>query len=331
VARCAGLQARLLTRGQLSRLAGEVGVEAFATQLEATGRLPVPVGSPRDTSSLERAFRRAAAAPLAVLARWAGARHDVTSLFYDDEDRRSIRALIRGAAAGVPAADRIAGLVPTPALPPRILELLAACPTVGDVAASLCAMSHPFGTIMRAEAARPRPDLLAIETALRRYYAERALRAARRAPSGATSRRMLIRYVQRGIDLENAWVALQLNAVRDSSAPSFFVDGGGMLDLATFEAMVSAADVASSQRLMEEAFAGSRLARVVAAGPDGAERETISIELAIAREQRWFDPVGLPRIVEFFMRLRGEARDLRTILWHTSLGAPLDPALLVTP
>jgi vacuolar-type H+-ATPase subunit C/Vma6 len=331
VARIAGLQACMLSREQLSALARETGLEGFATRLEATGRLPVPVESPRDPCSLERAFRRAAAAPLAVVGRWIGPRHDVISLFYDDEDRRSIRALLRGAAAGVPAAVRIAGLVPTPALPQRALEELAGRPTIGDVAASLVAMSHPFGAIVRAEATRPKPDLLVMETSLRRYFAEHALRAAGRAPRGATGRRMLVQYVQRSIDLENAWVALQLNSVHDPAPAPFFVDGGRMLDRATFEAAVSADDAASSQRLIDQAFAGSPLAGVVSAGPEGSERALISMELAMARRQRWLDPVGIPRIVEFFMRLRGEARDLTTVLWHTSLGAPFDPAALVTP
>src|SRR6185369_13383282 len=98
----------------------------------------------------------------------------------DDEDRRTLRAIIRGAFAGIPAADRMDGVIPTATLPPRAIDQLARAVDLPALAATLMAIRHPFGSAVAAEAHRQHPDLFLLDAALARAFAARATAEARR-------------------------------------------------------------------------------------------------------------------------------------------------------
>ncbi len=100
---------------------------------------------------------------------------------------------------GAPS-ERLAGVVPTPALPERALEELARQPSTTRIVALLAAWGHPFGHALLPEGRASRPDLLRLEQAMNRAYAARALKAARRAPRPDGARRDLLGFVRRTID-----------------------------------------------------------------------------------------------------------------------------------
>ncbi|HVX89619.1 MAG TPA: V-type ATPase subunit [Gemmatimonadales bacterium] len=182
-ARARGLGTHLLDRGRLEALAAAPDLGALA---EALGRAGIAIGA-GDGATAEAGIRQWSAGILRTLQRWVGARSDALPLVFDDEDRRSIRALIRGAAAGVPAEARLLALLPTPALPAAALEALAALHTVEEVAALLAAWRHPFAGAAAA-AVGAEPDLLAFDRALADAARQRAERAARRSGSRALRR-----------------------------------------------------------------------------------------------------------------------------------------------
>jgi hypothetical protein len=124
--------------------------------------------------------RRRAARELAILGHWTARRPELVAVLFDEEDRRSVRALVRGAVERAPAELRIAGLVPTPALPERALAELARAPTPAAVAALLVAWQHPYGLPLAARARSPQPDLYALELALGRAAAARLTAVAHR-------------------------------------------------------------------------------------------------------------------------------------------------------
>ena len=168
-----GLATHLATRAELEALAG-ADVEALAAALGRGGRLE-PIAAPVTAAGIEQAARRTAARHLALLARWDAA--PALEVFRADQERRALRALLRGAAASEPAEDRLAGLVPTPLLPESALVALAHEPTAARVAAHLVVLAYPGAAELAELASRAHPVLFELELALLRAFAARLARA----------------------------------------------------------------------------------------------------------------------------------------------------------
>jgi vacuolar-type H+-ATPase subunit C/Vma6 len=316
VARVRGLSNGLIPARQLALLAHARDLADLSAQLSASGVRVSPVDA--GPEPLELAVRRRAGARLRLVARWSGQRAPLLAPLFEDEDRRSIRAMLRGAAAHVPADRRLAGLVPTPALPERALSELASLADVASVAALLAAWSNAYGIALLEEARRQQPDLFRLETVLAQTYAARARRVA-----GRCGRAMRV-YVGRVADLENLYSALLLAEKGAEVAPeALFVEGGTLLPR---EALV----IGAAARTRHEAAAvllplvrQSPLAPAVSSEPGGEER----VLRALGREQRdiaRLDPLGPAPIIEFMLRVRGETIALQRLLWSTAIGAPAE-------
>ena len=176
-ARARGLGTHLLSGPQLNALAMAADIAALGEALRRLG-YPLEEGA-ASPGALELALRRMAAGRLHILARWCGPRVGVLAVWFEDEDRRSLRAMLRGAVQHAPADTRLAGLVPTPALPERALRELANQPTPAAVAALLTAWRNPYGSALLAAASVAQPDLFTLEILVNRTFAQRATRAAR--------------------------------------------------------------------------------------------------------------------------------------------------------
>ena len=98
------------------------------------------------------AVRRKAAARMRLLARWAGGRDAVLAVVFEEEDRRSLRALLRGAVQGARAEERLEDLIPTPLLPERALAELARQARPAAIAALLTAWQNPYGPALLQQA-----------------------------------------------------------------------------------------------------------------------------------------------------------------------------------
>ena len=315
--RARGLATHLLTRADMAALAAAPDFVALGEALRARG-FPLTEGVPQ-ADGLELAVRRACSARLWLITRWAGVRNPLLAVILHDEDRRSIRAMVRGAVQGAAAEARLAGLVPTPTLPERALTELAGQPTPRAVAALLTAWGHAFGPALLRVTQATQPDLLEIEQALSRSYADHALRGARAAGS-----RILLDHVRETIDLENACAALVLaGAERDSAAKTAFVTGGRALPLAAFLDAVAAG--AGAARRLAAAFRGSELARALerwGADPARIEEELLHCRVAHLRALARRDPAGPASVLEFALGLRQEVLALRRVIWGMALGAP---------
>ena len=138
-ARARGLRAHLFTRAELEKLAAE---DSVARGLARSGKLVAGPADTAQTDELERAVRLTAKAHLATIARWEGAA-PVLEAFAAEQDRRSLRALLRGAQQAAPSERRLAGLVPTSTLPERLLSSLARLPTPADIVSHLVSVNHP--------------------------------------------------------------------------------------------------------------------------------------------------------------------------------------------
>lgn len=330
VSRARGLATHLLKRDALESLADAPDLYSFARALARTGRLE-PLGDAPDLAAIEQAVRRTAARHLRTLARWQEAAPGVLDVFFASQDRRSLRAFLRGALQGAPAEARLAGLVPTPTLPERALTELAREPTPKGVVLHLVLLRHPDAARLLPLVAKAQPELFALEAALLRGWAARALDAAKRGDA------VLRDYVTGAIDLGNAQDALLLSSgPRDVDAASCFVDGGRHLAKDAFVQVAQAPSRPAALELLRKALAGSTLDDVFPVGADDpahVDRRFLALTLErLGRAARAL-PLGTAPLLRFLLALEAQGRDLRTLAWGVVLGAP--PALrrqdLVTP
>lgn len=317
--RARGLASRLLSRADLDALASVADFGELASMLRTRGFL-LPDGV-ATADGIELAVRRTAAARLRLLARWAGGRSPLLAVIFEDEDRRSLRAIIRGAVQGAPPDLRLAGLIPTPALPERALAVLAAQPTPRAVAALLTAWGNAYGAAVLEQTAGTQPDLLAIEYRLNRVFAARALHGARLARSGT-----LLNYAREVIDLENASAALVLaGREREPPANAAFIEGGRYVSLALFLESVAAGTAAAAGRRLATALRPAGLGLAFDRWAD--DSAVIEHRLLLYRVTAWRaaerrDPASPASIFGFVLRLRAEALELQRLIWGVALGAP---------
>ncbi len=322
-ARARGLATHLLDRIRLERLAGSSDLPTLAAELDRLGYGPA---APPDRSAsgvsaaaVELALRRGAAARLRTLRRWCGGRVARLAVLFEDEDRRSLRALLCGAVAGVSPDLRLAGLIPTPGLPVKALDELARQETPAALSVLLVAWGNPYGPVLLDEAGRAHPDLLLLDLALNRRFAERALRAAR-------GSRDLLAYVRQVIDLENASSALVLAGGRSDLAPNdFYLPGGVRPDLPEFIRAAAAGDHSEAAGILAGAFKGTPFGNIFlrcAREPGEVEPEILRARIHEQAQAARRAPLGPAVLLGYALRLRAEAMDLRLIAWGLALGVP---------
>ncbi len=317
--RARGLATHLLGRGELDALARSADLNALSDALRSRGLLPEE--GPATPDVLELAVRRMAGARLHVLAAWSRARSALLAIVFEDEDRRSIRALLRGAVRGAPPAERLAGLIPTPGLPERALVELAGLPTPGAISALLTAWGSTYGAALLPDAAAARPDLLALEYRVNSLFASRALGGARTARS-----RALVEFVRETIDLENACTALVLAGAEPEAPPErAFIEGGRRLSIVAFRHVIAAPDAGDAARRLAAAFGPDPIGAAflkAADDPTAIEeallRERITAQSVAARR----NPAGLASVLQYALQLRAEVVDLRRVIWGVMLRAP---------
>jgi vacuolar-type H+-ATPase subunit C/Vma6 len=317
-ARARGLETHLLRRADLDRLAHAPDPETLAAALRAVG-VPLAEGE-LEPAALDLGLRRLAATRLRVLARWCGTRPAVRLVLFEDEDRRSLRAVVRGAVHGVPADVRLSGLVPTPELPERALRELASQPSVSASAALLVAWGNPYGPALLDAATAAHPDLFRLELSLNRGWAVRAVRAAAREGG------VLENYVRESIDVENAFTALVLATEgRDVAPKDAFLRSGAHVTIDTFE-IAAAGSATDAPHTLARAFGETPLGQAFEryGAESGLEDQVLRARIrSLVRAMRTA-PLGAAPWLVCALRLRAEILDLRRIIWGIALAAPRD-------
>lgn len=318
-ARARGLGRHLASRTTFGRLAAAPDLSTLARECLATGVLSA---EPGDSSAvgLELAFRRLTARNLQIVARWLGPRTDHLRIVFEDEDRRSLRALMRGAAAGVAAEIRLAGLIPTLSLPERSLEQLARQPRIRDVLALLVLWGHPYGPPLLAVAGTDAPDLFKLEAELNQVFAHRVTRGARRGG------RSLRAFVEEALDLENLFSGLVLaDNELEQSAEAVFLAGGRRISLARFLAAAGSRNVLTAANLLTAVFGATDVARLVrrhAGAPVDLEASLLRHRIRSLKDQARRNPLGPAPLLWYLLRLRAQNVTLCSLLWGIEMGLP---------
>jgi vacuolar-type H+-ATPase subunit C/Vma6 len=318
-ARARGLRTHLLAASELERLARANNLTALQRELSALGL--VRSETPATPASLEQAIRRHTASQMAVLERWCSdGRRATFAVIFEDEERRSIQAILRGAAHGTASDVRMAGLIPTGALTERALRTLSSQPTPADVVRMLVLWSHPFGPPLIGAASKPNPSLFEIEVELARTFARRA---SAHAHEGG---RQLVEYVEQVVDVLNAWSALLHFVERDPSIVDLtFVEGGRWVTREVFIALMSL----ETLRDVANRLAWELRKSALASAFRGESEDLTELESAVLRAQiEWqnrsvrIDPTGASPVIGFAIELRAELLNLRRIIWGVALRAP---------
>ena len=318
VTRARGLSGHLIPRATMRLLAESPDRQAFVDALVRLGYLAFAPNAPApDDQAVEGAIRRVAARRYAILDRWSRDCGDVLAPVVEDEDRRSLRALVRGAVGGVPPAERTRGLIPTRALPTRAIDEIALLSDVGAIGAALMAIGHPLARAVAKEARRERPDLFTLEQAVLRAWADRAASMARHGDHA------LRHYVERTIDLQNAWAARLLAQQHGDAEPdTLFVPGGTVITVGDLRAAANAGALEPLREQLAPRVRGTPLEAPLASDARAADEPALAALIAEYRGIARRNPLGLAPVLLYVMRLRAEHRALLRILWELALGVP---------
>ncbi|HUP05605.1 MAG TPA: V-type ATPase subunit [Caldimonas sp.] len=319
-ARALGLATHLCTRDELERWAALPDVSSLARAMETAGRLAVPLPPATRAADIDQAQRRTVASFVAQLERWAGPRNPVLDAFHAEQDRRSLRALMRGVVEGAAAEARLAGLLPTPSLTLPVLEELARAHSPREIATRLFVLGDVHAQVLVALTAQLPVDLLEVELALARVLAERWRQAARRGDAALRERLLA------GIDLANAQAALELaGPAHDFDALPLFIAGGQALDRKTFIAAATAKSRDAASAELARALPGTALVawvRDASGNPASLEAAELSDRLSALQRRRRTDPLGSAPVQWFLARLAAQSVDIRRLCWGLALGVP---------
>jgi vacuolar-type H+-ATPase subunit C/Vma6 len=323
-ARARGLGARLLTRPVLVELAGVGSWERLLRRLEEVDATLVwgggegggGSGESEGLALLLRRVARRAGARLMLLGRWLGPKgRAVLGVVFEDEARRALRVLLRGAVQGASPLARLSCAVPTPDLPERLLARLARAGSPAEFAGTLLQAGHPAGRALEVELRAGQAALLDLELALGRSFAARVSRVSRR--GGALVRR----FTRLLLDLENARALLLAPQWGARLRPrDVWLAGGEALSVERFE-QLAALGPAAIRPALARCFSSSPVAAVFAEEED-FEGGCLAALIEWLRQPALRDPLGPAPVLVVLQRIRAEARDLACILTGVALGAP---------
>lgn len=321
-ARARGLATHLLDRRALAELAASPDWTGFIARLGGLGYpLDLAGSAGVDLRAFDRAVGLVASARLTLLGRWLAAREPVLAVVLEDEERRSLRALLRGAVQGASPGARMHAVIPTPGLPIRAIERMAHVSSVPELVRDLVRQGHPAGRVLQDVLRHAKaPDLRALEWALTRLFRARAIRAAR--PGGPVLRRFAAELV----DQDNVWTLLLAAPTDNGTAVEWdFVPGGTRLARQEFVRLRLERDGGRRLRGLRALLTGTALGTALAADPpdllaleSGADAARIAWLRGAARR----DPLGPAVVLAVMERIRAEARALRSLAWGVTFGAP---------
>jgi vacuolar-type H+-ATPase subunit C/Vma6 len=328
-ARARGLASHLLGPERLQDLRQVVGLKDLLIRLEQAG-FHLSLDVPLTPLLVEMGLRREAGRKLLLLARWCGRRREVLQIVFEEEDHRSLRALLRGAVASIPPEIRLEGLIPTAALPMRALEELARLADVRAIGALLASWNSPYAGVIRKQDHRV-TDLFQLELDLAREFLRRSLAAARRGDHFLQS------YTRLVVDLENLRSALVLASERHEQTPDLcFMAGGERVTLSHYREAASSGGIPQAVRLLapdfHDATLGSDLRRQLDS-PAALEDSILALSMRQARSAARLLPLSSAPVLLYALSLRSELKYLQRLVWGLALGpspaaVPAAPALV---
>ena len=328
-ARSRGLGSTLLPRSSIGDAAGTGSPGELAGRLSRAGYPPDRGDLPSTARGLDRAVGRVHGWRLTVLHRWAGDLRELLPVVFEAEDRRSLRALLRGVREGASPERRLRGLVPTPTLPRTALERMAEARSIEDLSQLLRDEAHPLAGALRDTASPPLSpaDLYEAELALDRAFAQRATGA-------ASGDRELQGFAARIVDRANAWTLLLADAAEGEPGPEDLrLPGGEAFPEEQFASIYGVEDGEERRRLVAEQLGGrgGELLSDPTVSPARLGDHLLESDIRWTRDRALRSPLGPWPFLHLVLRSRAESRDLRSLVWSAAMGAPASAFRPVSP
>jgi len=311
-ARARGLATHLFSATQLDGLDTAPHLGALVETLRQQGYLGFGRDAPASAFQVEKVARRRCLEDQEIIARWAGERVARLAVVFEAEDRRSLRGILRGIQAGLPTTARLQSTRPSPSLSEPLLGELARQPSVARVAALLALFRHPFAEPLSSAVEQVAPEqLLELEQALSRCYAERALRAAGRISA-------LRAHVKAVIDLENLASAL-LVSPSQSEPERFFLVGGARIGRDDFLKAAALEQAAAAEALSRHFLRTPVLSALEARQFSALDRAGLELLLGQQRELSRHDPTGPAAVLRFLLQRQWELLRVQHAAWRLTL------------
>lgn len=319
-ARARGLRGHLLSRARLVELAQYRSVGALAAELVRAGYPPAR-GVAGDPAELDRVLGAVAAGRVHLLVCWLGPRAAALRAILERRELATLRAVLRGAAAGAAPGARMRGIHPSSLWPASLLSPLSHAASLESVRQRLHAARHPAAAVFEgAGPAERRHDLLELELAARRWWAQRVHEGVRRAGRAAGE------IAGRIIDEENLVALLLSPAWGVEVAPErVFLPGGGRLEQSLLVELWRTGDEAARRSAVAERLHGTPAGRVLADQGLGLIELPGALRAAAIRELRRaarLAPLGPAPTAEVLLRIEAEAEGLRRVVRGIGLEAP---------
>jgi vacuolar-type H+-ATPase subunit C/Vma6 len=318
-ARTRGLASHLLGPRRLQDLGTATGLKDLVTRLERAGvhlALDPALITP---AVVEAGLRSDAGRKLLRLDRWCGRRREILQIIFEEEDHRSLRALLRGAVGAVPPEIRLDGLIPTPALPARALEELAHLADVRAIGTVLASWNSPYAGVISSRDHRI-TDLFQLEVDLAREFLGRSLAAARRGD------RVLQAYTRLVVDLGNLRSAVVLASESHEQTPDHcFIPGGERVTLDRYREAATSGGAAEAVRLLAPVFRDAVMGRALLRpfdNPADLEDTILALLLRETRSAARLLPLSTAPVLLYALSLRSELWHLQRLVWGLALGAP---------
>lgn len=319
-ARARGLAAHCLPPNGIRRLAASRTVTAYAAELARAG-YGAELAPPVTIAALDHLIATVTAGRLNLLADWLGPRLAAFEGLFLGREVAVLRALVRGIAGGVAPVARLRGLGPTRLLPAPALVRASAAESLAALHRVLAQSGHPAAEVMVTTGhAAAQGDLLRVELALRRWWADRVHAGARHA--GREARQL----ASQAIDHQNLVALLLASSWGVEVQPEeMFLAGGQVLRRENFLKVAAEQDQDRRRAVLARAFGGTPAGRCLAdlgIGVEALPDQLLAADLAAARRESALRPLGSAPLVAVVRTIEAEARNLRHALHAVALGAP---------
>jgi vacuolar-type H+-ATPase subunit C/Vma6 len=216
-------------------------------------------------------------------------------------------------------------------LPLLALSVLAEQSSPHRVVQQLVLQSHPDAPRLLPIVRHTHIDLFALDVALLRGFASRAVRAANRDDAPLRD------FVSAIVDVGNAHTALLLaNESGNADAGAAFVEGGRWVSAQLFMSASAAGSAHQAlQRLLASLVRSPVAAALPAVATDTTQLDTRRLHALLTWMERRarVEPLSTAPVLRMLLRLDAQTRDLRMLAWGAAIGAPaaLRRRRLVTP
>ena len=245
------------------------------------------------------------------------------AIYLGRHDVYNVKTILRGKFARVSADEVLTETVPAGILAPRLPEL-ARLERMEDVVDAL--RGTPFHRVLAEQLeGRTVSNLIEVENALDREYYRLLLGSI---PAGGRANKAFLTWIRNEIDVRNMQTLFRLRFARMTEWEPYFLEGGHEITRETAQRLVRGSDdevVAEVQTLSVDSSVVDATRQAIATGT--VNPLSTALEKELIRDAHGFShraPLSVLPVVDFILRKKVEADNIRAIAYGKQTGLPND-------